>query len=517
MDGDDERAFLERQVDREISRRTFTRWGAKLGMSSFALAAFGGALAACSSGGDDSAPPPPGGAQGCEALKGTNDNLKIGCIGVFSGPGAFIGRIVQASLDAAVAQINKGGGVGGRKVEWLKKDIGLDATAQVKIYNEYASSPDIAGVLVASAFPLGDLYEQIAKDNMPVISCYTDLESGDELYKGPGTKGNRQIFQFAPPDRWAHEAALQYAKDDRGYRSAAHMYDSLLDPNGSSKEYFDGACAKAGIQNLGSETFRFIDSEYGQQLQRLKGKRPDLIYIDGVSQNTATIAGALQQLRAEYRDRDAVLGNEWHPHLFGSPAGTGERTWADLAGDAAKTGTITAWHVGGLIALPQFKIRAWMKEFGTKGFPTGGEELPADSLYTLTKAIDDAQCLDREAIITAIENGGRRSFASVDFDFTATNHLARTRDDVIMVVLEKNGAAAATTPPYALGREFTDPLPAGYTGPAHLVRPTLAANTRRYPDVMKVVLEQGYGTQCTKTPADQVGAGVTLTKDCKIH
>lgn len=535
MHGDRERDFIERQTDREISRRAFARWATKAGFSSFALASvMPSVLAACSSEAAKAAKTtapgiagttgttgqagPAGPAADCEQpLKGSNDNLRFGVVGIFSGPGAFVGRIVEASLNAAVAQINKGGGVGGRKVEWIKKDAGVDPTAGVKIYNEFASSPDVSAVLWAGAPGLDESREQIRKDGMPIMSFYNDQYSLGRLYEGPGTAGEREIFQFVQPDIWAHEVALRYAKEDRGYRSAAHMYDAILDTNGITKTWFERAAEKVGIKNAGSETFQLVDTEYGQQLQRLRSARPDVVYIDGLSQNTAAIAQSLQALGAEYRDRDAVLGPEWHPHIFGSPGGTGERTWADLAGDAAKSGTITAWHAGGLIYLPEFSIRQWMKEFGIKEFPTGGEELPADGLYTAARAIEDAQCLDREAIIKAVESGGRRKFASVDYEFTETSHLARTIDDLIVVVLEKNATPVSTDPPYALGREFKDVFPGGYTGPTHLVRPTLEANTRRYPDVMKTVIEQGFGTQCTKNPAGKVGVGVTMTKDCKIH
>jgi hypothetical protein len=43
------------------------------------------------------------------------------------------------------------------------------------------------------------------------------------------------------------------------------------------------------------------------------------------------------------------------------------------------------------------------------------------------------------------------------------------------------------------------------------VRPTLESNRRAHPDVMKEVLDKGYGTQCTKH------ADGTLGSECKIH
>ena len=70
---------------------------------------------------------------------------------------------------------------------------------------------------------------------------------------------------------------------------------------------------------------------------------------------------------------------------------------------------------------------------------------------------------------------------------------------------------ATTDPPYQLGHEWTTAFARYPAGPTQLVRPTLEANKRAQPDVMKTVLTQGWGTQCTKNPDG------TLSKECKIH
>src|SRR2546423_3908236 len=258
--GERERDFIERQVDREISRRHFAKAMSNIGMSSFAIASLSGSvLAACSSGGGSAGTTTQstGGGAGtassaanCEnPLKGSNDNLRFGVVGIFSGVGAFVGRIVEASLNAAVQQINRSGGIGGRKVEWIKKDAGLDPTAGVKIYNEFASSPDVVAVLWAGAPGLDESREQIKKDNMPVMAFYNDLYSLGTLYEGPGTQGERQIFQFVQPDVWAHEVGLRYGKEDRGYRSVAQLYDNFL--NDQPRDFYQKAVDKVGINSLG--------------------------------------------------------------------------------------------------------------------------------------------------------------------------------------------------------------------------------------------------------------------------
>src|SRR5205085_3935706 len=114
MTPDQERDFIERQVELTISRRHFMQWGAKAGLSGVALGALGGGfLAACSSKkkNNNAAVNSAGSTQttaGNSGFSGTSsgDTIKVGVIGIFSGVGAFVGRIVNNSLDAAIQQIN---------------------------------------------------------------------------------------------------------------------------------------------------------------------------------------------------------------------------------------------------------------------------------------------------------------------------------------------------------------------------------------------------------------------------
>ena len=82
---------------------------------------------------------------------------------------------------------------------------------------------------------------------------------------------------------------------------------------------------------------------------------------------------------------------------------------------------------------------------------------------------------------------------------------------MIIVTLERKSGPATTDPSYQLGHEWSTDFARYPAGPTQLVRPTLEANKRAQPDVMKTVLSQGWGTQCTKNPDG------TLSKECKIH
>src|SRR5205823_14973874 len=111
-------------------------------------------------------------------------------------------------------------------------------------------------------------------------------------------------------------------------------------------------------------------------------------------------------------DTPAAKGAQWRPHIVGAPTGTGDKQWVELAQQAAKVGTVTAWHLGGLIYLPTFAIRDWMKTYLNK-VPTGGEELPADGLGTVIEATRRRRSMARRGSVSTTRPRGRIKLPSV--------------------------------------------------------------------------------------------------------
>ena len=426
-------------------------------------------------------------------------------IAPYSGVGSFVGTITKNSLDAAVQQINATGGVGGRKVELVQRDAGQELTAGVKAYQEFSGDPHVVGVLWCGGLGFDESRNLIKRDQMPAMAVFEDPASSNDLYPA---NDERSVFQFVEPETMAVKVLCRYLGQDRGYKRVGLLYDSTVSEG--VKKYFTDSASQFGITPTGIESFNVFASEFGPQLQRLKTAHPEALLVWGLAANTAGVAQQLEQLGAAYLDTPRAKGAEWHPHLIGAPTGTGDKSFADLARGAAKTGTVSAWHVGGLVYLPTFAIRDWMKRYLNKA-PTGGEELPADGLGTLVRAIEQGGSTDHRRVISTIETMGRFKFASVEFGFSTQSHLARTEDEMIIVTLERSSGPAPTEPPYELGREWKDVFPPGYAGPTQLVRPTIDANRRVHPDVVEQVLREGWGTQCTRHPDGSLG------DECKIH
>lgn len=441
-----------------------------------------------------------------------SDSVKIGVIAPFSGPGAPMGTIVNDSLGASLKHLNSTGGLDGRKVEVLLRDAGAEADAGPRLYGELAGQAGMIGVLWCGALGLAQALPRIRDDGMPVVTVFDDLQSRGLLHPQSSASGT-SVFQMQLPSSFLYDTLAAYATGDRQYGSAALIYDAALDPDGVAATQFERSFAGgAGIDIAGVETYATDDTDYGEALQRLATAAPQVLFIDGGADNAAAIVTALAERGAAYVDTPTAKGPEWHPHVFGSPSATGDAGWADLAGEAASSGTISAGAVGGLRYLDRYAVGGWMRTFLGKE-PSGGEQLPADALATLLEGLRQAGTTDRGRLVKAIESMGPKRFASVDFSYAADRHVAHTPDDVVILTLERLRGPVPTVPAYQLGSEWG--LGGAFANraatPTQLVRPTLEANRRAHPEVMEEILRANLGTQCTKL------ADGTLTKECKVH
>ncbi len=420
-----------------------------------------------------------------------------------------MGAIVNDALDVAVRHRNATGGVEGRKIEVLLRDAGAEVDNGPRLYSELVEQPDVIGVLWAGALGFDQVIPRIREDGLPVVAVFEDPFSDDQV----APRGQvRSLFQMQLPEAFRHQALAAYAADDRGYTSAGLLYDADLDPDGRTRRLFEQAYDEAGIEVIGVETFSTDDTDFTSQLQRLQAASPQLLYLDGLPVSAAAIVTALEAQGAAYVDTPTTKGPQWHPHIAGSPGALDPSEWTTSAGQAAKVGTLTTGHVGGLTYLPSYSIGSWLREFLGKA-PIGGEELAADALASLIEGMKRAGSNDRGRIVEGIESIGATTFASAQFGYAPDRHLAFTPDDAVILTLERLRGPAPTDPAYELGAEWG---PEGAFSNAaaqfsQLVRPTIEANRRVLPEVMDTVMDQGYGTQCT-TQADG-----TLSNACKIH
>jgi ABC-type branched-subunit amino acid transport system substrate-binding protein len=488
-----------------VSRRQVLRRAAAAGglVGIAGLGPFGAILAGC---GDDQQQTAAGGDAGTRL--GT---LKVGVITPQSGIAAFLGGMVDRSLRATKAHIERESLIPGATVGYQVVNAPAEegADAALRAYNQLVSDPDVIGIVWGTNAGLVEAAPQIQRDQMPVIACFAD-----PLTRGIDLPAHPTLFQTMAPVQWLTDEMARFAARDRGYRTVGLLADTTMAPD--SPTWMRNAVTEAGLEVVSEQTYSLFDADYGAQLQDLRRARPHCLFLFGMVDNAVGIVKQLDDLRSGYVDTPtAKSGDGWHPHLFANAAAI-EETFGAKAGDAAKSGTISAWYLRGEAVGSEFQdnIRSWMvEESGIE--PTGGEEGPADAFWVLLEAARRAGTTDRARVAQELP-GMRTRFASLEFTLDPETHQAMTRDDMIIMAVDRI-QPVDTDPPYVRAGQYGRTIDDDYVGPFALRRPTLEANRRVQPEWIDWALENGWGLQCTARPPDARGADVTLTDDCKIH
>jgi branched-chain amino acid transport system substrate-binding protein len=542
----------EQGWDTPMNRRQFLdvakKVGAGVAATSWLYPAF---LAACGKTADSLTPS--SGGRFNVGEEGGGETINIGVISIYSGVGAFVGKLADHGGQLAVEQINKhglptpaiqtskngfpdfdaynkqtqGGILGGKKIKLIARDDNLSAQVAVSAIQEMITRYSIKGLIFAGLYD--DIYAAkkiLQQYNLPAIAAYGDIASVGQLY--PQTN-YRQLFQMFPPDVWGIEIILnEYAIKDRGYTKFAYLGDNTA-IGAQGKRLIGDTLAKSGHHLAASEQYNVGDVDMTAQLQRLRGTGCNALMIWGIAGDTAHALESVKRLDANYIDHDhARGGGGWHPQIIGFEGGAAERTFAVLAGDAARIGTMSYWYMGGIGYIPEFQpaVDTFKKRWGVA--PTGGENNPADAVYLFASAFQQAGGTDPQKVINALETMKGINFSSITpHSFTKDRHISIEKADMVGITLER-GKAANTSPAYQLGTEFignpkADPPikafnPPGYVGPTQFMRFNQEALTKKHEKLfVDVMLKQGFGTQCTKRPDSSSPWGFKLTNECKIH
>lgn len=452
---------------------------------------------------------------GCRLISAgprTFDELTVGAIGIFPSPGEkYEGELPETALRAALGKLNSEGGALGRSIVFRGAQAGTEDEA-FEGYRRLASDPSVLGIILATPLGTEQIIEAAARSGVPVISTVLDLQGRGLLWPTAGT--NRSIFQFHLPESWSIEALVDYCVYDRRYSSATMIFDDFLFPH--SGKSFVAACNARGLKPVAVQYLGQGGAPIREQLEQLRLSRSDAVFVWADPQATAEVAIALQEMNAAFIDTPTArtsTGGQWHPHLVGSPTGMFEHDWAAAAGEAARPGSVTAGDVGSFRKGPEWLPERWGEEFAVdwerRKARRRGIRQVVDATYALVESARRTGSTDRADIVKGLESGKDFRFASTNFGFSERDHVALNTGDVAIFTLER-GSPAETSPPYELGTEWDLGI-MNERDMTLLVRPRLEQNMNVNSELMRAILQGGYGTQCHRSQD-----GILLS-DCKIH
>jgi branched-chain amino acid transport system substrate-binding protein len=362
----------------------------------------------------------------CGSQKTSSSNsevIKIGAIFSSSGPTAPLGKPELDTAKMLVKQINKEGGINGKKVELITYDDKSDQNEAVLSVKKLIEQDKVIAIFggTTSGNTLA-MVPQVEKAQIPFISLATSKQIVQPDDKSP----RNWTFKTTQGDDIVIPKILNYLKE-KGLTKVAWL--NVANPYGTSgHSEFKHFAPEYGIEAVIEEEFEATVDDAKAMLTRVKKENPQAIIVWGTSQESAVITKNIHQLGMNV----PIIESQ----------GIGTKSFIDLAGEAAEGVVFPAGRA--LVAeqipdqdpqketLLKYK-QDFEKEYDYKATTFGGHAW--DAFHLLVNAIKEAGT-DPQKIKKKLET--TKDFVGISgiFNLTKNNHTGLTEDSLVMIQIK---------------------------------------------------------------------------------
>ena len=342
--------------------------------------------------------------------------LKIGALFAVTGPAAFLGEPERNSAKMVVDEINKAGGVKGRKLELVSYDTAGDATKAVQLATKLIKDDNVVAIIGPSTtgetmavIPVAEKYK------VPLISCSAGIKITDPVKKW--------VFKTAQNDTLAVGRIYEQLQKQKLSKVAIL---TVSDGFGSSgREQLKAQAAKFGITIVSDDTYGPKDTDMTSQLTKFRGIKPDAIICWGTNPGPAVVAKNARQLGIKIP-------------LYMSH-GVSSKKFIELAGEAAEGIRLPSGRVVVADMLPasdpQKKsllafVKDYQKHYKTEGDHFGGHAWDA---VMLIKGAIERGASSSDTIRDQLEKTRQFHGIGGTFTYSAQDHAGLGKDAFVLV------------------------------------------------------------------------------------
>lgn len=346
--------------------------------------------------------------------------IKIGALFAVTGPASFLGEPERNAAQMVVDEINKAGGIKGRKLELIVYDTGGDATKAVQLANKLIKNDHVVAIVGPST--TGDtmaVIPVVEKAHIPMISCSAGIKITEPVKK--------YVFKTAQNDTLAVARIYEQLKKERKTKVAIL---TVSDSFGSSgREQLKSQASRYGIEIVADDTYGPKDPDMTAQLTKIRGSKAQALICWGTNPGPAVIARNAQQLGLKLP-------------LYMSH-GVSSKKFIDLAGDAADGIRLPSGKVLVADLLPKSDkqkasllgfVKDYQRHFSAAGDHFGGHAW--DAVMLLKGAIERGGDTP-DGIRNQLE--ATRGFAGIGgvFGYSPRDHAGLTKDAFVLVEVKK--------------------------------------------------------------------------------
>ncbi len=219
--------------------------------------------------------------------------IKIGGIGVLSGPYAQYGIACKEGMDLYINQVNANGGVLGKQVQFIWEDTEGDVTKAINAFNKLVDNDEVVailgGVLSGETKVVAEFSETIGIPQITPSATAYDV-----------TTGRPNVFRTCFLDPVQAVAIARYMAEE-GYKSPAVLYDRATEYSNGLYESFTAECEAQGITVVAAESAAYGDVDYKTQLTTIKNANPDALFLPYYGSDAAMILAQAKELGLEVK------------------------------------------------------------------------------------------------------------------------------------------------------------------------------------------------------------------------
>jgi branched-chain amino acid transport system substrate-binding protein len=318
-------------------------------------------------------------------------NIKIGVTGPFTGGSSSMGVSMRDGVRLAVDEINKAGGVMGRKIEVVERDDEARNERGVQIAQELINKEKVTatvGYINTGVALASQRFFQEAK--IPVMN---NVATGSLVTHQFDDQPENYIFRNAAHDSIQAPMIVEEAITRRGYKKVAILADST-NYGQLGRADLETALQLKGVKAVAVEKFNIKDVDMTAQLLKAKEAGAEVVLTYAIGPELAQIANGMTKLG-------------WKVPMIGSWT-LSMANFIDNAGPGGEGARMPQTFIQEpTTPKRQAFIISYLKTFNPKNARIDSPVSAAqgyDSIYLLAAAIKQANSTDGPKIKAALED-----------------------------------------------------------------------------------------------------------------
>jgi branched-chain amino acid transport system substrate-binding protein len=237
--------------------------------------------------------------------------IVIGHYASMTGAEATFGRSTDNGIQLAVDEINRAGGVNGKKIRVITYDDKGEPREAGSAVTRLISSDRVVAVLGEVASGLSLVGAPVCQENgIPMVSPSSTNPKVTEV--------GDMIFRVCFIDPFQGWVCAKFAHEHLKATKAAILFDQVAPYAVGLQEEFGKAFEKFGGQIVARETYQKGDPDFSAQLTKIRAAQPQVIFIPGYYTDVGNIALQARKLGI---DVPLLGGDGWDSAKLGLIAG----------------------------------------------------------------------------------------------------------------------------------------------------------------------------------------------------